>query len=497
MELADEGALPPSCPRLVQRASSPFQHQLAGIVFMLSIAKHLWIEAASFLVQACQLDVLLDQLVPGTCAWRYLRVDVEPVDDAPTVFSLEYPWALPVETMEDTSVQLCCFTILDPDVRSAGATSVFSGSPWLFRMRVMAKYGNISMAAVGSVVVTERTSKLISLEGYAADVETALDSIIYSPLLNMNSNHAMDHLCIFLADSPGSKRIGSIRRFTGCWVISIEPVNDEPVLTQLFEGTSLEPTCDSLELVNETFENLTGNLTCAAGVRFRLENHGGENAYIPLPPVRIDDVDAEEVVTGDPALSVLVRAELGHIQPMKAYPGLDVRKGGTELHGYWWELRGNLSVLNTFLSSGLMYQPPTSTFHGNDAVWVNASDLGHHGLSPTGFANGTAQLKMLLHVYRVELPLTLDGALSPLPEAMEDAVINVTAFKLSSSSKMHKHRFLGEQCTQVAMQSSTHLCKQDLCLVSHCISGYSEAHAGFSVRIELTSSWGLLSLFTP
>ena len=137
---------------------------------------------------------------------------------------------------------------------------------------------------MGNVVLTEQEYNLIGLEGYAADLEPLLNSMVYTPLENMNSNHAVDHLCFFLTDSPGSKRIGNVRDFTGCWDILIQPVNDPPTLTQMFDGTSLEPTCDSLELVNESFDNLTGNLTCASGIRFRLENHCGRKRNDSTPP---------------------------------------------------------------------------------------------------------------------------------------------------------------------------------------------------------------------
>ena len=386
------------------------------------------------LVQVCQLDIPTDRMVPGTCASKYIDIDVKPVDDAPTVVSLEHPWALPLETMEDTAIQLCCFTIFDPDMRTAGATTSIKESPWLFRMRIMAKFGNISIAKTSSVVLTEQKSNLVGLEGYAVNLEPILDSIVYVPVANMNSNHAVDHLCIFLVDSPGSKRIGSTRRFTGCWDVLIQPVNDPPTLTQLFDGTSLEPTCDSLELVNETFENLTGNLSCAPGIRFRLENHGGENALIPMPPVRVDDVDCEEVSTSEP-LSVRLRAELGSIPLPATCSGLDIRKVGTELYGFWWELMGNLSDLNTCLTSGVMYQPPTSTFHGNDAVWVEASDRGPSAATESSTG---AQLKMLLHVYRIDEPLTLDVASQLLPEATEDVVVDITSFTLRALSVVER-----------------------------------------------------------
>ena len=385
------------------------------------------------LVQACQWDILLDRMVQGTCASKHININVEPVDDAPTIFSLEHPWALPLEVMEDIPMRLCCFTILDPDLRSAGATPSFSGSPWLFQMRIMARFGNITMANPGSTVLSEQQRNLISLEGYATDLEALLDSIVYVPIQNMNSNHAVDHLCFFLTDSPGSKRIGAARSFSSCWDVLIHPVNDPPVLTQLFEGTSLEPTCDFLELVNETFANLTGNLTCASGVRFRLENHGDELASIPLPPVLIEDVDAEEAVSDQPALTVLVRAELGRIQQPTTCSGLQVQKVGTELHGFWWQLQGRAPALNACLASGLMYRPPYPLFHGNDVVWVNASDLGHHGLPAS--ESSTAPLQMLLHVYQIDQPLSLDVTSQLLPEVLEDVTIDIRAFKLRLLSR--------------------------------------------------------------
>ena len=154
---------------------------------------------------------------------------------------------------------------------------------------------------------------------------------------------------------------------------------------------------------------------------------------IPLPPIRIEDIDCEEIASDQPPLSVFVRAELGIIPRPGPCPGLQIRQVGTQLYGFWWEMMGSLSALNSCLASSLMYQPPASTYHGNDAVLVEASDLGHHGLLTE--SSGTVRLKMLLHVHRVEEPLTLEASPQLLPEAMEDVLVDIRSFTLRALSK--------------------------------------------------------------
>ncbi|CAK9082972.1 unnamed protein product [Durusdinium trenchii] len=216
-------------------------------------------QPAKIELQACQWDLDLKVTMADTCSTRALTVEVEPVDDTPVLFSLNHPWALPLHVQQDTPKSLCCFKIHDIDLRSTGAV----GAPWPFAMRIMAKYGNISMAVSEQVILTEAERNLIGLQGSAADLEDVLNTLSYTPPAQMTHRHGLDHLCLFLRDISSSLRVGNIRRYTGCWDIDIEPaaapVPPPPAQPQP-RSSQREVPCDfniQNDSENETCERLT------------------------------------------------------------------------------------------------------------------------------------------------------------------------------------------------------------------------------------------------
>lgn len=149
-----------------------------------------WVGSSPIELEACQWDM---GVLRDTCKTGALTVEVEPVDDIPVIFSLNHPWALPLEVDQDTPSSICCFKIHDTDLRSTGADEA---TP--FAIRIMAKYGNITMNSSQSVVLKEQEKNLIGIEGYPFDLEQVLDSLVYIPPANMTHFHGFDHLCLFL-----------------------------------------------------------------------------------------------------------------------------------------------------------------------------------------------------------------------------------------------------------------------------------------------------------
>ena len=149
-----------------------------------------WVGSSAIELEACQWDM---GVLRDTCKSGALTVQVEPVDDIPVIFSLNHPWALPLEVHQDTPSSICCFKIHDTDLRSTGATE-----SWPFAIRIMAKYGNITMNLSQSVVLKEQEMNMIGIEGFPIDLEQVLDSLVYIPPANMTHFHGFDHLCLFL-----------------------------------------------------------------------------------------------------------------------------------------------------------------------------------------------------------------------------------------------------------------------------------------------------------
>ncbi|CAE8681584.1 unnamed protein product [Polarella glacialis] len=378
-----------------------------------------WSRRCSIRIEVCQWDIDAEEAVQSTCTSKSVEVKVQSADDAPMAYSVQYPWSLPLQVIEDTPLQLCCFKMYDPDFESAGATAYPSGAPWPLAVRVVVRAGNVSIRVPADVRVLSSNSSLVHLEGNLTDLEQALDSLTYSPAKDMNrQSRGLDQLCVLVADVPGARGIGGLRRFSGCWDVDIAPVNDPPVF--LVESDVLGPEGPTCAPVKST----------DPGTRFRMENPG--SAFVPLPAVRLHDVDAEDLELDGPAVRVRVRAELGKVKRPDSCLGVQVDQTGILVEGFWWELAGGLRAVDDCLAHGLLYQAPSETFEGGDAVLFEASDLGHSGApGPDGTgANGTARLRLLLEVVPIDEQLRLEVPSVALDEILEDSKVHLKSLAL-------------------------------------------------------------------
>lgn len=178
-----------------------------------------YLRPAMIQLKTCQWDVQLEVLMADTCASTSVTIEVEAVDDTPVIFSVDYPWALPLHVEQDIPKAVCCFKVHDIDLR----TSPTIDASWPFTMRIMAKYGNISLVMSNSVVLTQKERNLVSFQGHAVDLEGVLDTLIYTPPHNMSHHHGLDHLCLFLREGTGAVLPSPVRRYTGCWDVDIQP----------------------------------------------------------------------------------------------------------------------------------------------------------------------------------------------------------------------------------------------------------------------------------
>ena len=180
-------------------------------------------------LDVCMWDGDADAPMAETCAASVARVRVGPTDDAPVIYSISHPWSLPLNVVEDTPVDLCCFKIYDADLAVTG--DGLNGAPWPLSIQVRVRAGNVSLEVPSSVAVRSRNASLVQMEGNIADLEAVLDTLAYVPRKNMNRfTEGLDNLCVTVSDIPDSPR-NCRRQSLLSWLLAVVEAGAVPPVT--------------------------------------------------------------------------------------------------------------------------------------------------------------------------------------------------------------------------------------------------------------------------
>jgi hypothetical protein len=259
-------------------------------------------------------------------------------------------------------------------------------------------------------------TSFVQLEGNVQDLQATLDTLVYTPIPDMNRhNDGLDSICMFVSDARSARAYSKGRHFTGCWDVDVTPVNDPPLL--IMKSDMLGPDGTSCMPVRPA----------EAPTTFRMNNPGTGSA-VPLPVIRLIDVDAEELELAGPAVRVSMRADIGSILRPDACMGVQIRREGP-LAAKDWEIQGSVHALDECLQK-LAYVAPSDTFEGEDTIVLHASDLGHTGEEPEGQPEvNSGVLQIRLAVVRILGQINLE-VLKGTVETTESMLLPLSSLRL-------------------------------------------------------------------
>ncbi|MCH2125657.1 MAG: tandem-95 repeat protein [Pirellulaceae bacterium] len=305
---------------------------------------------------------------------QLLTISVQPENDAPVV---SVP-ASPQATDEDTPLVFSTSAgnpIVVFDVDSGEGTDMVS-------VTLTAANGLVSLDPLAVIALTSvkngsgaasngQDEATLLIEGLLADVNAALDGLVFTPAADFNDSHVASlgpaSLTVF-ADDLGNHGVTGLGALTDqeSVLINVEAVNDGPSLIVPLTQTTLEDTAIS-------FDSATGN------------------------QISVFDIDAEET-TG--IVQVALVATNGTLS-IGGVTGITFLSGSTGFGDQAMTFQGTLSDVNTALN-GLSFLPDPD-FNDTDVLLglgkaridMAVDDLGNSGTGGPLTANATVEIDVL------------------------------------------------------------------------------------------------------
>ncbi|GAB0056474.1 hypothetical protein SIID45300_00782 [Candidatus Magnetaquicoccaceae bacterium FCR-1] len=296
-----------------------------------------------------------------------IGITINPVNDAPTV-------ALSVASVavdEDNSLVFAAGNGNGMVVGDATDTGQAGSVDHLLTV-VSVSHGTLSVTTGGGATVTANGSGSVTISGSAAGVNAALEGMVYAPTADYNGADTL----VIVTHDEGYNGIGGTLMASDAIAITVNPVNDAPVIT---------PTASSV-VVNE-------------------------DGTVSVPAITVTDaVDTSQAGATD-ALSTVVSVAHGTLA-FAATGGASI----STVNLSSFTLTGTAVQISTALSS-LSYTP-TADYHGSDTLTITTSDLGHTG---GGVLSDVETMGITIHPVNDD-PVAIDATLN----LNEDVSVNGT-----------------------------------------------------------------------
>ncbi|NGZ05237.1 MAG: DUF4347 domain-containing protein, partial [Magnetococcales bacterium] len=283
---------------------------------------------------------------PYSSSTDAVAVTVTPVNDAPVN-------ALDSATITVDEDGRCTFNAANTsriavndeiDTNQSSATDLLSTT-----LQVL--HGTLTVTSGSGATVTGDGSAGVTLSGTAAQINAALDGLVYAPIAQYNGS---DTLTISTSDQ-GNTGSGGILSDQDTMTITVNAINDAPVLT--IQDESIETNED----VNYTFSALNSAL------------------------ISVSDPNDNAQVGATDSLTVELAVQQGSLL---VNPGSGATVTGDATASV--TIAGTQAQLNLALG-GLVYRPATHE-HGSDTLTIAASDLGNSGSGGTLSHSGTINI---------------------------------------------------------------------------------------------------------